>query len=89
MGLSCLLTSREILFLEKVWPKPSLDCYRSTLSNYWFFRNDKRCSRNPLINYKTTGDVVVFIYNASAMDPASLLSLTPSLNFFFLLSGKD
>lgn len=26
MGLSCLFTSREILFLEKVCAKPSLDC---------------------------------------------------------------
>lgn len=37
---------------------------------------------------KTTEDVVVLIYNASANAPASLLSLTPSLNFFFLFKGK-
>ena len=34
IGLSCLLTSYDILFLENVCPKPNLDCSKSTFSNY-------------------------------------------------------
>ena len=30
IGLSCLLTSKEILFLEKAWPKPNLDLVKSS-----------------------------------------------------------
>lgn len=37
---------------------------------------------------KTTGEVVVVICKASLMDPASLFSLTPSLNLFFFWIGR-
>lgn len=37
----------------------------------------------------TTLDVVVVIFKASLMDPASLLSLTPNLNLDFFWMGND
>lgn len=36
IGLSCLLTSSAIFCLEKVCPKPNLDCSKSTFSNSAF-----------------------------------------------------
>ena len=46
------------------------------------------CVLKPLISSKTTGEVVVVICKASLMDPASLFSLTPSLNLFFFWMGR-
>jgi hypothetical protein len=49
----------------------------------------RRCTLNPLISSRTTGEVVVIILSWSLIEPANLFSLTPSLNLDFFWIGKD
>lgn len=89
IGLSYLLTSREILFLEKAWERPSWALDRTDSSRSGFFKNLMKCALNPLISSRMTLLAMVWIPKASEIDPASLLSLTPNKTFsFFLTKGR-
>jgi hypothetical protein len=52
-------------------------------------RKESRWVRNPRTSSITTGEVVVVSLRVSASEPASLFSLTPSLNFFFFSIGRN
>jgi len=88
IGLSCLFTSSWILLRENVWARPSLLWSSSMFSNSSCFKKSRRCCLNPLMSSLTMADVVVWICSASLIEPAILLSLTPSLTFDFFLRGK-
>lgn len=45
--------------------------------------------RKPRNNYRITGETVVLIFKELLIEPASLFSLTPSLNLVFFWIGND
>lgn len=86
IGLSCLLTSKAILFRENECARPNCAFSQSYFekSKHIFynipydFRKETKWVLKPLISYNTIFEVVVWIPRASAIAPANLFSFTPS-----------